>query len=772
MARRFGPNLGAGTVVIEQDAERLLNAAPLGVVGYVGILEKGSTDKLISCSTKSQLIQLTGGRIGASMCPEAAQDFFDHSGGTGEVHLIRITDGTERKSSLKLYSRQEPRQHVITVQAENGGAWAGSEKALLGKEFGPTDIPSETTFDTGATMLLNEWAGATLKLAEITDKSYEVVSNTTAGVVTLKADATLETDYGAGTEEGWALIRSHNPEKTLAIAIGDGEMDPAGEFSLDIHEGGLLVKRYSDLSMDPAAARYFLNIINDDMSNRLIRVTDENAGGSTGPEKRPANLYLNTAAVTATTITADVMQLRPTVGDWNPTVAQGTVPSTCRFAETLRIKVLSGDTTYDLYSMKLLNPTGGAVGTKLNTAALTLGTAVDPAANFDADLSEFIPPFTVTQGTTVAAENDEAVIEFTPMPINSLRGFVITPDKDGKPQERYRIASNTLTTITIGSGDLSVNGDVGKNFMIEAAQWLGEGYDGVDGVGDAHYTDALDPDGTLFNALKGRNKGLVKLAVPGITSTTVQQALVNLAEVKNWQARCEIPSTLDSASDAVDYVLGTLGRNNYAVVAFPSYGTVSDKDKPGQTKLLTLSGAIMGREAAIANNYEGYHKAAAGVDATLFRVLALPAERLDEEQLNPTGIQVIKFMSGNAVIWGDRTLSTDPAWRWKHQRELMSHYENRLLEGFDYIIFAINDRRAQKQLLTTLKAFFIPEWRKGAIRGNTFEQAASIKVDDEINTDLTRAEGELYAEIGLRLADTIERFIIRVGKQGLFESTS
>jgi hypothetical protein len=101
---------------------------------------------------------------------------------------------------------------------------------------------------------------------------------------------------------------------------------------------------------------------------------------------------------------------------------------------------------------------------------------------------------------------------------------------------------------------------------------------------------------------------------------------------------------------------------------------------------------------------------------------------------------------------------------------VLSHYENRLIEGFDFIIFALNNRASQDLLLTTLRAFFLPEYQKSAIVGDTFGDAVTIKIDDENNTAVTRAAGDLNAEISVAIVDTVERFIMRVGQAGLFES--
>ena len=264
------------------------------------------------------------------------------------------------------------------------------------------------------------------------------------------------------------------------------------------------------------------------------------------------------------------------------------------------------------------------------------------------------------------------------------------------------------------------------------------------------------------------------MSTPNTTSTAVQKAGVAYAAAKNQQYRYEIPANILTDEGAITHVNDVLGRSIYAVVSFPSFGFVSDPEatEAGKLKLVTMTGAIHGREARTAVNFAGYHKAAAGVDAKLPQILKTTVgDRLfDEESLNPVGISVIKKVTGNFVIWGDRTLFDDPEWKFKHQREQMSFYENVLRESFDFIVFAINDPVTEKIAIASLNSFFLPEFTKRALRGESFEEAAIIKIDGENNTDATRAAGDLFADISLQLADTVERFIIRIGKQGIFDA--
>ena len=323
---------------------------------------------------------------------------------------------------------------------------------------------------------------------------------------------------------------------------------------------------------------------------------------------------------------------------------------------------------------------------------------------------------------------------------------------------------------------MTVDGASSDEFMVTVPLEMEGGRDGNADIADTDYTQqAWDVGNSPFNRIFGKNMGLVKFSTPGVTSTAVQKAGVAYAEAKNHQYRYEIPSNIVTENDAIAQINDTLGRSDFAVVAFPSYGKVPDPDsKDGKLKTIPVTGMIHGREARIAADYDGYHKAEAGIDAKLPRLLDIPTgdALLNEEQLNPVGITVIKKSTGgNFIIWGDRTLSTDPTWKWKHQREQMSYYEHVLQESFDWLIFMINDKENEKLALAALKSFFIPEWLpKRAIRGDTFDQAAIIKLDDELNTDATRAAGDMIAEVKLRLADTVERFIIRIGKQGIFDS--
>lgn len=313
-------------------------------------------------------------------------------------------------------------------------------------------------------------------------------------------------------------------------------------------------------------------------------------------------------------------------------------------------------------------------------------------------------------------------------------------------------------------------------FQVETYLTFSGGRDGLADIADSDYTNQLwDTSTSPYLQVAGKNLGLIKFATPGVTATAVQRGGVAYAAARNHQYRYQVPGNILTEQAVDEYINDTLGRNDYAVVSWPSEGSVPDPESSdGKLKTIPLTGMIHGREASYAATYDGYHKAATDVAATLPRLLKIPTGDivLNEEYLNPLGINIIKKTKGNFVLWGDRTLWIDPTWKFKHQRELMSYYEQVLQENFDFIVFAINDPDTQDVALVTLNAFFLPEFTKRAIRGEEFTDAAKIKIDSENNTDLTRSTGDMFADIGLRLADTVERFTMRIGKQGIFESVA
>lgn len=313
-------------------------------------------------------------------------------------------------------------------------------------------------------------------------------------------------------------------------------------------------------------------------------------------------------------------------------------------------------------------------------------------------------------------------------------------------------------------------GTRGDNFRVEGRKELTGGYDGGT-PSETDYLNALNLTTSHLNKLKGRQLGLVKIACPGITSTNVQKKGLELAGNLNYQFRVEIPTNLDNETDAIGYINDTIGRSDYGKVFWPSYGNVINPLGAG-TVLRTLTGKILGIEAKTAADFEGYHKAGAGLDAKLTDLVTLPLGpdyQIDQEETNPAGLNVIVKKQGNWVLWGDRSMSSNSNWQFAHVREYFSHVENVLLESFDWIIFALNDEQQRRNLAPVFNQYFAREFQKRALAGNSLREAYTLKIDEENNPPSEVALGNMRAEISLRVVGTVERLIISIGQAGVSE---
>jgi hypothetical protein len=755
--RRYGPTNAAGVAIVELEGDKGIEPAQLGYAGYAGLFEKGPVGELVIAASKQTFLKKMGSYILDSQVPDAALDYYDIANGAGGLLLVRVTDGNELQAGATLYARYSGSLKPMgTIKAKNGGAWGGKQLYKTADVADAGDILN-VSIDTGiATYKEDEWKGGTVVLDAVANKSYPIVGNTTAGIISVAADQTMKDDWTAAADPTNLryYLALENAGKAVSFKVIDGQEKPDEEFGLEVYVDGTLVKTYPNLSTDPTNKRYWVSLINNDDGNDEIVVADLWTGAHDS-YTRPANVYGVSSAVAETTLTAVIHEFRVTLGDALPTVALGTTTDAMK-AQKITITMTSA-TAFDAVSDVF-----GALGSGV------VGTAFTPN-------NDWAPPFTITNGTPILEIADVLQLVYKPFIAGSMIDGKLYPDKVNAKRSKFRIVGNTHKVITVADGsDLTLDGTPGDVYLVEYSEEMIGGRDGNNVVDADYQSQAWDTSNSPFNRIFNKNFGLVKFATPGVTSTSVQKAGKAYADAKNHQYRYEVPDNTVTEQGADAYVNDTLGRSDFCVVNFPSYGYVPDPlgGGEGKLKLVTLTGMIHGREARIAADYNGYHKAEAGIDAVLPKVLKLPTGDaiLNEEMLNPIGISVIKKLKGNFVMWGDRTLYTDPAWKWKHQRELMSYYEHVLQENFDWIIFAINDPVTEKMAHTALKTFFIPEYSKRAIRGDSFDKACIIKIDAENNTNLTRSMGDMFAEIKLRLADTVERFIMKVGKQGIFES--
>ncbi len=72
--------------------------------------------------------------------------------------------------------------------------------------------------------------------------------------------------------------------------------------------------------------------------------------------------------------------------------------------------------------------------------------------------------------------------------------------------------------------------------------------------------------------------------------------------------------------------------------------------------------------------------------------LELQLTKSEHDLLNPVGINCIRAFTGRGIrVWGARTLSSDPAWRYLNVRRLFNYLEESILNGTQWVVFEPND---------------------------------------------------------------------------------
>jgi Bacteriophage tail sheath protein len=161
----------------------------------------------------------------------------------------------------------------------------------------------------------------------------------------------------------------------------------------------------------------------------------------------------------------------------------------------------------------------------------------------------------------------------------------------------------------------------------------------------------------------------------------------------------------------------------------------------------------------------GVHKAPANEVVRGAMSLELNITKGEHDQLNPDGINCIRSFPGQGIrIWGARTLSSDPEWRYINVRRLFNYVAESIMEGTQWSVFEPNDQRLWMQLRIAASNFLLRTWREGALFGATPEQAFFVKCDEETNPPEVIEAGQVICEIGIAPVKPAEFVIFRLSQ--------
>ena len=246
------------------------------------------------------------------------------------------------------------------------------------------------------------------------------------------------------------------------------------------------------------------------------------------------------------------------------------------------------------------------------------------------------------------------------------------------------------------------------------------------------------------------------VAVPDLMAA-FEQGAVDLETVKAVQlaviAHCELmgdrmaildPPPQLSAQDAVKWRRIEAGYDSKFAALYYPWIKVLDPVS-GSNRFIPPSGHIAGVWARN-DNERGVHKAPANEVVRGAVELQTQLTRTEQELLNPIGVNAIRSFPGRGVrVWGARTLSSDPAWRYINVRRLFNYLEKSILTATQFAVFEPNDPALWGKLTRSISSFLIGEWRKGALFGRTRRRGVlrEVRRRDEPGRRHRRGPGHL-----------------------------
>ncbi len=350
---------------------------------------------------------------------------------------------------------------------------------------------------------------------------------------------------------------------------------------------------------------------------------------------------------------------------------------------------------------------------------------------------------------------------------------------------RTAISAETFTGITLSDGPLRLDTVLAANSRL--ARWDGQwpnqlltslpGRSRASGGSDGLALVAGDylGDGTKggIHALDAEDFNL--LCIPpdlaaGDTAAEVYQAALAICVRRRALLIADPPAAWQTAGDAVAGLsaTGLAGATN-AVLYFPRLAVVGAARSAPVTRV--SCGAVAGvfaRSDAARNVWAapaGSNAVLKGeTGATLDVATAIndvQATALVAANINP----VRRFNGGAPLVYGARTLSGDPDYRYINVVRTAQFIENSIRAGTAWTGTAADDETTWAQLRLVVSTFLQDLFRKGAFQGTTPANAYYVRCDATTTSQADIQAGRLVLQIGFAPLKPAEFIILRITLQ-------
>jgi len=181
-------------------------------------------------------------------------------------------------------------------------------------------------------------------------------------------------------------------------------------------------------------------------------------------------------------------------------------------------------------------------------------------------------------------------------------------------------------------------------------------------------------------------------------------------------------------------------------------------------KLIPPGGHVAGVYAR-SDTERGVHKAPANEVLRGALELQFPISRGKQDVLNPRGVNCIRVFPGRGIrIWGARTVSSDPLWKYINVRRLFLYVGESIEAGTQWVVFEPSNEQLWARVKQTVTQFLTGVWRTGALMGSSAEEAFFVRCDRSTMTQDDIDNGRLVCVIGIAPTKPAEFVILRIAQ--------
>lgn len=189
-------------------------------------------------------------------------------------------------------------------------------------------------------------------------------------------------------------------------------------------------------------------------------------------------------------------------------------------------------------------------------------------------------------------------------------------------------------------------------------------------------------------------------------------------------------------------------------------------DPGGSGGLVTVppSGTVAGICARV-DLTRGVHKAPVNEAPRGAFGLASDVTAADQARLTPAGVNAFRSFPGRGLLlWGARTMSSDPEWKYVNVRRLVMHLEHSIERSIRWAVFEPNAEPLWGAIRRSIAAFLVGGWRDGAFVGRTPDEAFFVRCDRTTMTQDDLDRGRLVALVGVAVLRPAEFVVLRIGQ--------